>query len=506
MKYLIAVCSLLFSTSIFAQQVNVTNNQKLTATYDGGDIILSYNPTKNGTSDSLAIDVYRKGNDGNKLIRANKKIAANKVSKFADTSLRTQPGVYQYIVKAKRDTVTVETESTWAYAFAPDVRPVAKVFKAVNPESTNRIILTWKIDDNYWIKNIALLRSRSQDGTYKLISNINPQDTLYIDRVDDSNEPFFYRLDMTGYNSDAVYSSASIFVTPQFAIVARRVEQIKAEQKNKSIVVSWKYDNDIARGFYVKKRIGNDGEFKVSSPLIFKNRIGQYNWKDTLSSLQPTQMYQYLVVAETNSFDLSKNSDTATIAYNYGSATIAPPTDLRIVTANDTTYNLIWSVDSTRMNEIAEYKVYIQRKKETSFSLMTNGTVSGRINYLEIPMPKDGDLYKVKSTNVGKESGFSLPVKFNNPFEREFGPKYLKAAVYDNLLNIKWLKNETLKVRAYKLYKWTGKVFVLVETIDPDKDTVATKSYLAGQLNIYQLRTVNMNGVESSGSEVLQVN
>lgn len=506
MRYLFLISFLLFSTSIIAQESSLVNNKNLTATYDGGDIILSYSPLANGRVDSILIDVYRKGNDGEKLMKANKKIANNKIYKFADTTLRKSPGVYQYLVKVKNDTLILAQESVWGYAFAPDVRPIIPVFKAVNPKGTNNVILSWNVTNSYWIRNIALLRSRTQDGKYEVVSNINPQDTLFIDRVNDANEPFFYRLDLSGFVDEKVYSSASIFVIPQFSITPKVVADVKAIQNDKSIIVSWKNDDQFARGFYVKKRAKNDGEFINTSAIIFKNRTNQYVWKDTLSSLSPTEMYQYVVVAESNSFDLSKHSDTATVAYNYGKTVLSPPTDLRILTVNDTTYSLAWSVDSIRMNEIAEYKVYLQRKNETVFKLLTGGTVSGRINYLQIPKPKDGDLYKVKSTNVGKESLFSLPVKYTNPFERDFGPKYLKAAVYNNLLNVKWLKSETLKVKSYRLYKWNGKAFVLVETIQPDKDTIATRSYTAGQLNIYQLRTVNLDNIESTGSKVLEVN
>jgi len=506
MKYIIASLFLLISTSIVAQQTKVVTPQRLTATYEGGDIILSYNPIKIAGTDTLVMDVYRKGNDGEKLIRTNKKIATRTTVKFADTSLRKSPGVYQYIIKTKKDTLTVETESIWAYAFAPDVRPIATVFTAVNAKNTNNIILNWKISENYWVKNIALLRSRTIDGKYQLVSNISPQDTLYIDKVSDANEPFFYRLDMKGFISDIVYSSASIVVIPQFPIIPYQVEHIKTEQRNKAILVSWKNDNASARGYYVKKRIGNKGEFETSSPLIFKNKTGQYLWKDTLSSLKPREMYQYVVVAESNSFDLSKHSDTSTISYSYGSQGIAPPTDLRIITANDTTYSLVWTVDSLRQQEISGYQVYLKRKGETIFKALRNGNTSSELNYINIADLRDGDSFQVNALCVNKESIPSMSFTYKNPFERVFGPKYLKAALYDNMLNIKWLRSEGLKVKAYKLYKWNGKAFVLVETIQPDKDTVATRSYLAGQLNIYQLRTVNLAGIESLGSDILQVN
>ena len=506
MKYLVAFLLVLISKTILAQQTATQNSQKLTAIYDGGDIIIDYNPLLNSKADSIFIDVIRKGNDGEKLIRSNKKIAIGKNYKFADTTLRKIPGIYQYVVKAKIDSLVLDQESVWAHAYAPDVRPVVAVFKVINPKGTNHIILNWNIASNFWVRNIALKRSRKQNGNYETISNINPKDTLFIDKVNDANEPFFYRLDLTGFADDKVYSSASIFVIPQFAIIPKAVNNISAVQNNQSIVVRFTNDDEYARGFYVKKRKQNDGEFLNASPIIFKNNSKQYVWKDTLSSLIPTEMYQYVVVAESNSFDLSRNSDTATVAYSFAKLPIAPPTDVRILTVNDTTYNLAWSVDSLRMKEIAEYQVYVRHKNDTDFKIFTNGSILGSINYLQIPKPKDGDMYKVKSTSVAKESIFSLPVHYKNPFEKDFGPTYLKAAVYNNLLNIKWLKSETLKVKAYKLYKWDGKAFILIETIQPDKDMVATKNYIAGQLNLYQLRTVNSDNIESNGSKVLQMN
>jgi hypothetical protein len=513
MNFFIMTSLMCFAASVFAQQKKAvtkvnpdTTTAVFLAVYDGGDIVLSYHPLLPVRTDSVVVNVYRKGLDGEKLLKTDKKIPTSKNYKFADTSLRKHPGTYQYTLKAKIDTTVVATESVWANAFAPDIRPIASMFRVTNIKGTNNIVLKWKIDNNFWIHNITVQRSRSKTGVYEPVANLGAQDTLFVDKVFDANEPFYYRLDMAGESNERVYSSTSVFVNPEFTIVPAVVGNVKAVQKNDAIVVSWSNDDEFARGYYVKKRSQNMGDFRAASGLILKNRSNQYLWKDTLSSLSPREMYQYVVVAESNSFDRSGHSDTATVSFNYAGKTLSPPSDLRILTVNDTTYHLAWSVDSLRKDEVASYQLYFKKTGETVFRPLENGLVASNTNYVEIAKPRNGDQYKVKSINGNLESGFSLPLTYTNAFEKEFGPKYLKAAVIDQALNIKWLKSETLSVKVYKLYRWNGTTFILIETIPPGKDLVVTKNYVAGEVNLYQLKTVNMQNVESNGSKVLQVN
>lgn len=502
---LIAILLCCWATDlVFAQQNTET---KLLAKYDGGDILLSYQlPALNG-ADSLSLAIYRTGRQGAELlIKQNLKVAVSTKFLYADTTLRKNPGIYQYRLQISATQTVLKEEKAFAYAFAADEIPVAVDFDAKNTKGTKNINLSWKIANNYLLSNITIERSRKQDGSFTPVATLNQTDSIFVDQVSDANEPYFYRLGMENVINGKIYYAAVAHVIPQFAIVPLSVSNVKAAQVRERIALSWENQDDKANGFYILKRAGKQDTFLLASAKIMKNSAHKYQWTDSASTLVNNEMYQYSIVAESNSFDKSKPSDTVTVAFSRSTPSLSPPQRLQVVTANDTTYNLVWQVDSLRQNEIAGYAVFKKNAGSTVFKILADGVVTSNINYVAIPRPKNGDTYQVRAVNGSKQSAPSIAYTYTNAFEREFGPKYLKAAVIDQTLRIKWLKPENVQVRAYKLYKWNGKGFDLIATIPSDQDTVATKNYLAGALNMYQLKTVNTQGVESKGSKVLQVN
>lgn len=504
MKPILIVILLCWTNLVFAQQNPGT---KLLAKYDGGDILLSYQlPALNG-ADTLSLSIYRTGRQGAEvLVKQNLKMAVNAKFLYADTTLRRNPGIYQYRLQISASQTVLQDEKAFAYAFAPDEIPVALDFDAKNTKGTKNIDLSWKIANNYLLNTITIERSRKQEGTFAPVATLNQTDSVFADQVDDANEPYFYRLAMENVINGKIYYAAVAHVIPQFAIVPLRVTHVKATQVRERIALSWENQDDKANGFYILKRSGKQDTFLLASAKIMKNSTDKYQWVDSASTLVNNEMYQYSIVAESNSFDKSKPSDTVTVAFNKNILALSPPQHLQIVTANDTTYNLVWQVDSLRQNEIAGYAVFIKNAGGMVFKALADGVVTSNMNYVAIPRPKNGDTYQVRAVNGSKQSVPSVAYTYTNAFEREFGPKYLKAAVIDHTLKIKWLKPGNLQVRTYKLYKWNGKGFDLIETIPSDQDTVVTKNYLAGVLNMYQLKTVNTQGIESAGSKVLQVN
>ncbi len=489
---------------VFAQQNPET---KLLAKYDGGDILLSYQlPALNG-ADSLSLAIYRTGRQGAEvLIKQNLKAAVNTRFLYADTTLRKNPGIYQYRLQISVAQAVLKDEKVLAYAFAPDEIPVAVDFDAKNTRGTKNINLSWRIANNYLLNSIIIERSRKQDGSFAPVATLNQNDSVFVDQVSDANEPYFYRLAMENIVNGKIYYAAVAQVIPQFAIVPLSVTHVKAAQLREKIALSWENQDEKANGFYILKKSGKQDTFLLASAKIMKNSTDKYQWIDSTSTLVNHETYQYSIVAESNSFDRSKPSDTVTVAFSRSIPALSPPQHLQVITANDTTYNLVWQVDSLRQHEIAGYAVFIKNAGGTVFRALAGGVVTSNMNYLAIPRPKNGDTYQVRAVNGTKQSAPSIAYTYTNAFEKEFGPKYLKAAVIDHMLKIKWSKPEDVEVKAYKLYKWNGKGFDLIETIPSDQDTVTTKKYLAGELNMYQLKTVNAQGIESKGSKMLQVN
>ncbi|SDD18919.1 fibronectin type 3 domain-containing protein [Mucilaginibacter pineti] len=506
MKNIIIIAFALFTASAFAQQKVVkVDSAALSAKYSGGNILLAYRPQVIAKLDSVSITIYRKGADGDVLLKSKKKIATSKIWHYLDTTTQKAPGVYQYRLLTRADTTLLRTDDVWTYAYAPDTRAVATLFKAVNTKGTNNINLTWTIKYGYSARNIVLERSRKKADGYTAIAVLSNSENSYTDKVHDANEPFFYRLAMSSISDGRVFYSASIFVIPQFPIIPLPVYNVSAQQKDKSIMLSWSNIDTKARGFYIKKRTNNTGDFVNATTLITKNETNKYEWKDSTSTLLSNQTYQYTIVAESNSFDLSKASDTVSVTYINNPVKIPAPQDLRIITANDTVYNLAWSVDSARLKEVAGYAVYLKKANENIFKQLP-GFIISNTNYMVIAKPHDGDTYKVKALNGDKRSDLSLPYTYNNAFEKAFGPQNLKAGIINNKLTIKWLISETSTIKEYHLYKYNGKNFVLTDTISTGKDMIATQNYTPGQLNIYQLKAINTDNIESGGSNILQVN
>lgn len=502
MKNLLFILFAFIGLPVISQQQAASS---LTARYEGGDIILQYLPPVTH-ADSLTINVYRKSAQRDERIRADRKIAAKTVWLYADTFTRRNPGVYQYRIEIKGDAQSEHNSAVWAYAYSPDVIPVAGEFKVQSAKGSNAVLLTWQIADAYMVNSIVVQRSRKKDTGYKPIATLKGNETNYTDRVNDTNEAFFYRIDMIPYHSERVYQSASVFVMPDFTINPAKVQNINASQINKQIIVSWQSDDEYSRAFYVFKRSQNQGDFIPASLAITADKTQKYQWADTASTLSNNMMYQYIVLAESNSFHKSQPSDTVTVSYKNKNIPLYAPQDLQILTANDTTYHLVWSTDSLQNENYSGFQVYLKRRNDNDYRLIPNGMVTSNLNYVAIPQPDNGDSYKIKATQGTKESNFSLPFTYRNAQEKNFGPKYLKAAVTDGLLTVKWLNDEREKFRAFKLYRWNGKMFTLIEEISPDKDKVATRSYTPGELNVYKLVTINLQGEENNGSTTLQVN
>jgi len=497
---------IILAFSIVAIQVNAQQKSTLTAKYDGGDVIITYPVPAFSDVDSVDLSIYKTGNSGGEKLLFQQKVATKKEWLFADTLTRKQPGVYQYRIQLDLDTATLQNETVVAYAFAPDLIPIATALNASNKKGTNNINISWQIADDFVVRSVALERSRKKDGDFIAIASLGNTDTSYTDIVDDANEPFFYRLVMHSVTNDNAYYSAIIHVLPEFEILPLTVANVKVSQAKGEIVLSWENVDKNATGFYILKRTAAQGDFVPTSTRIDVNETNIYRWADSTSLLKDNTMYQYAIVAESNSFHRSAPSDTVTVSYTSHRFALSPPQGLQIVTANDTVYRLVWQIDDVRSLENAGYAVYFKSESSTRFELLPNGVAMNDVNYLEIPKPKDGDSYYVKAVNGNMESVPSMTFTYTNVFQKEFGPKYLRAAIIDGLLNIKWLNEEEVKFQAFKLYKWNGKTFTLVEQISADKDVVATQSYNAGELNIYKLTAVNLLGEESNGSKVLQVN
>ncbi|RZK91185.1 MAG: hypothetical protein EOO98_06630, partial [Pedobacter sp.] len=159
MKRFILTVAILFAVlKLSAQQ-----KANLLATYQGGDIVFTYQLPSFERLDSVWLKVYKMGAKNAEQLLVQQKVPTAKQWMFADTSTRKHPGVYQYRFQASVDTNILQNEVISAYAFPPDLVPVAADILAFNPKSTNQIKLSWKIGSQFIVRSIGIERSRKKD-------------------------------------------------------------------------------------------------------------------------------------------------------------------------------------------------------------------------------------------------------------------------------------------------------------------------------------------------------
>ncbi|MEJ7674276.1 MAG: fibronectin type III domain-containing protein [Chitinophagaceae bacterium] len=111
----------------------------------------------------------------------------------------------------------------------------------------------------------------------------------------------------------------------------------------------------------------------------------------------------------------------------------------------------------------------------------------------------------MRSKSGTKESVPTEPVIWIDKTEKTFGPRFIKAEIIDNVLNISWLNTQDDNIREYRLYKWQGRDYVLTETINKNIYTVQVKNYKPGEKNQFMLTTVNTKGIENKGTRPIIV-
>lgn len=503
MKTIFNICFCILITNCLAQKKTEVSNPN--TAYDGGDILVQYKLPVFKNTDSVSLSLYKTNAVGEKII-IRRKVANGVLWKYMDTATRRNPGIYQYRLEISYGNTILQNETVWAYAFAPDAVPVATSFNVENLKGTNTININWQIQNNFTLRTIELQRSRTQTENFITIATMPAGQTVFFDVVDDANEPFFYRLQMVSLGTNKIYYSAVSNLVANHSIIPLQVANLKTVPSNDKIIISWQNMDVNTKGFYIMKRLIQQDSFSLASTKIAATDLKEYQWQDTASVLTGQSTYQYFVLAESNSFNKSNPSDTLTVAFSKKVIALSPPQDLQLIQTPDSVFSLTWKIDSLRRKEIYSYSVFVKKEGSDKFLPLPNGIVLAEQNYVKLPKPQNGDEYYVKSVAAEAESVPSLTYTYTNAFENEFGPKYLKAAVINNHVHIKWLIQNIADIKSYKLYKWDGNKFINIATIEKNKDTVETDSYTANELNLYQLKAINNKGIESNGSNVLQVN
>lgn len=492
-----------------AQGKKINTNYVFTAKAVGNNVIIQFNFPKTSTDEKGTMNVimYR-GNENNEGVKAIHQLNNIPISSYYYHIDSTLPGngTYQYTIEVISNEAVVLRESKLLYAYPAGLNPAIKTFEAKAKTQSNEVTLKWDMSNTFLAGNINILRSRKRETGYITIATVKNTDKTCLDIVDDANEPFFYQLQVVDLTKLENIYTPTIYVLADFVIKPESAKNVRGIVRRNMPIINWESTDAASRGFYIFKKGFNEAKFYQASGIIIKDSTEKFSWTDTSNLLKSSQVYQYYILSESNSYTKSEPSDTVRLIIEpeLTNVIVPAPQDIRILENNDGSINIVWTTDNSN-EQITGYFVYQKKINDRDYRLLQNGSTTTEINYITINNPEKGASYIVKSKIGDKESVASRSVEWNNKEANSFGPRYLKGEVNENELILSWLTTDKTIIKEYKLYKWEGRDYVMVQTIDKNTNTIQVKNYVAGEKNQYILTAVNSKGTESEGSKALTV-
>jgi hypothetical protein len=255
-----------------------------------------------------------------------------------DTTL-TKPGVYRYYidVPGKRDT----THSEILFGQTPGFlkTPYVESFTAEPVEGKKAIRLQWKLSDTRTVQGLALFRSRNYHDGYELIARLAPDAELYEDRVERSNEPWFYFLqirDFFGYQPPSIrIHGFSTYASPPLP-----PQEMSAYVGNNKVTLRFRSVGEDVIGFNIYRREGDKSRYL----MVARQDVHSGEWyelKDTVPFAPQVRELFYYATAVSDGYLESNSGDTVVVDLA-GSMEVVPPAGLSVLTDDQGYPTLFW--------------------------------------------------------------------------------------------------------------------------------------------------------------------
>ena len=355
--------------------------------YVGNNVFVQYRFSKSNSREKVNVVLYRgnEKNEGLKAIHQLNNLPLSTDYLYIDSTLPGR-GVYQYTIEVISNGVALLRESATVYAYPVTVTPFVKSFDAKTKKGSNEISLSWNVANSFLVRNIILLRSRKRDGEFKPLVTLKKDVQKFLDKVDEPNETFFYKLQIANAATGELVYTPAIQVIAEFVIKPMPPLNVRGILKNDNPQILWQSADTVSRGFFVFKKKSTDEKFIQASNIVFRVAGNQMSWTDSGSQVKPGTTYQYKVVAESNSNTKSESSDTITISTGNDKILLTPPHDLRILQNGDS-LDIIWTPDEERSDNIFEYIIYQKEMLERDYKIIGSARAYAMRNYITIPIP-----------------------------------------------------------------------------------------------------------------------
>lgn len=427
---------------------------------------------------------------------------------IADTTLNNYSG-FDYQIRVADIFGNLDSTSYYFNTnnIPPSLVPVPQNIKVSARKDRRSLDISWAMTNNQTIQSVKLYRSRNFDKDFKLIANLNANQTSLEDKIDIANEHYHYyfeSFDLFGNKNTSIKFKG---IYDQHTIPLKPTE-IKTKKTSSGVEVSWKTSDLYTRGFYVFRKGGKDGDYVQISPLVpIKENLNRFT--DT-TKLMPETTYFYSVKAESDTYDKSGFSDIASYRIEANAKNfLKPPTDMNI-TFRDGKVLLTWENLNATIPQVLGYRVYRKGFDDKDYKLLTTKPLSFKQNFYEDSTFLSEGKYQfvVVSTDLG--GGFSeksLPTNLDLSNRFVMVPDYVGAELGATEIKLKWTGVEIDRIKSIKVYKAIENGdFKVVATIPKNKQDFADNQVEKGKTYVYKVSTIDLNNKESQTSDPVVVN
>ncbi len=288
--------------------------------------------------------------------------------------------------------------------------PVALHFSAKENEAKNQIFIRWKIKHAERVKSLVLQRSNYSNKEFSTISQLGPNDTLFVDEVSNPMEAVYYKL--------LIYDLKGLLdKTPMVPMVSHSKPDVMppswvdVQWENGAPKLSWIISDRSARGFKVYRTETIGGNLQEVSGFVDADTSFRYTWRDTSKYLVPGRSYHYTVIGQGKGYTESVPGPFATLQIPDNQPT-ETPSGLAIRQLNENTVFLAWNTRGEMIGKPQGFHVYRSTRKEGPFSRLTKGPIAGENAYTDTLDTLADTLYYAVSamSKTGVEGPKSMPI------------------------------------------------------------------------------------------------
>jgi len=420
-------------------------------------------------------------------------------------------GSWNYMIRLvdRFGAVGPPSQPIMAHNYPPESLPTIRKFQAKGDSKLPVVNLSWKLHNAFRVSSLKLYRSRFPDKDYVLVKELSPADSVATDYILDVMEAYFYFLEIEDLGGEKNLRSVITPAVSEYKPESFPVAEVTAEPKEKGILVTWRGHIPNDRGYYVLRMEGFSDSLKTISGFIpASTDTAVYSYFDKDQTLRGDRHYTYGVVSESHGYLKSDVEVTASARPNIPLHVPVPQTLSLRQHDDESGFSLTWRhVASEEYNNLFGYRIFYRKNANANFIEFTKQLILADTNWIELPPFLPETEWAVKAYDIfGNESVLSKPVQFNDPFYLEFGPRYLRADLLEDLVEIRWNNTAPHRIAKFELYRSTDdKEPQLLKTFNADELNFQTQYPDEESIHYYYLVAIDKNNAVSKASESIMI-